>query len=136
MRGLQIAQVNAAAVAGGHHLLQVESVRFHAELVAIGAAAQSHIQVALGAAQFRGGGDHCRGVGAEETLGIVGKLQVVQLVGVLVRALALHDGSKFDQCLPLFRLSFGSGKHGFAVACVVAPRELGEGHVVVQVFEW
>ena len=118
---MQLAQVNAAAGVGGHHLGQRQAVGPGAKAVTIGAAAQGGVQHALRPTQTLGGLQNSFRLGAIKSLSLVGKLRVVQGAGVLMVALAAGDGSQPRQGFPLFWLARGALKHWRAVARMVAP---------------
>ena len=133
---MQFAKVDAAGGAGCHHLGQVQPFGFLSELVAIWAGAQGHVQRPVWAAQVACGRHHGRGVSAEQALCVFFKLCVVQRVGIGLRATATDNRGQLQQGLPFFWLALRWRKHGWAVAGMVAPRQLGEGHVVMHVFQW
>ena len=58
------------------------------------------------------------------------------LTGVGRSTLAAYDRRNFQQGLPFLGLSLWRRQNRWAVARMVAPRQLGEGYVVMQVFQW
>ena len=85
--GLQFTQINATVGVGRFDLIEGQSTWFQAEMVAIGAGAQSHFEATLRSTQSLRSGDDRRRMLAEQALDLFGKLGVVQCVGMSGRRL-------------------------------------------------